>query len=394
MWPWKKESAEIRALNDALISSANSMSQLLAFARGGSVTPVTPLEAAGVATVFACVDAIASAVSTLPIHLYRRSGRNKERVRNSKAMLISERPNFLMNSVEFREAMTANLLIFGFAPAEIGRDETGEPVDLTLLLPPDVELIQSGSQQYNYQTKAGIVPRQDMMVIKARTLDGLTGRSCTAAFGRTIDLAAEMLTVYGKFFSQGLTLNGMFVTPNKLTPTQASELRDHIKKKNIGIANAFNPMVLENGMDFKTIAPKFLDAQFHETRVYQDKQIARAFRVPHSIIGIEGNQPRANVEQEGLNFLRFTLLPWLVKWEAALNDSILNADERADGYYFRFQAAGLMRADTATRYQSYRTGIETGFLSVNEVRELEDLDPIEAGDEHYKPLNMGTVNGN
>ena len=200
-----------------------------------------------------------------------------------------------------------------------------------------------------------------------------------------LGLAAERFGA--SFFSNGARLGGILQHPAKLSQEAADRLRESWGNAYGGSGNTGKTAILEEGMNFTQLGIPPDDAQFLETRKFQVDDIARWYGVPPHMVGSMESATFSNIEHQQIEYVTHTLRSWLVRWEQELQRKIYMDDT----IFPQFIVDGLLRGDTKTRYESYRVARETGWLSVNEIRGLENLNPIDGGDQFIQPLNMGTV---
>lgn len=359
-------------------------------AAGVAVTPESSLQ---YASVLACVRVLAEAVAQLPLILYEREERGRRRaLEHPLYTLLHVSPNGGMTSFEWRELIMAHLTLWGNAFGEIERDGAGRPVAIWPLMPwaMTVQRAPDGSRWYEYQLDSGqrIIMRQDQILhVPGFSYDGLQGGSIARLARGAIGLgkAAE---VYGSaFFSNGARPSVVLEHPGVLSDESYRRLKESWRSEHEGLSNAQRMAVLEEGMRLQSYGIPPEEAQFLETRRYQRTEIAAVFRVPPHMIGDLERATFSNIEQQSLDFVLNSLQPWLVRIEQRLNTSLLSRSEQAR-YYSEHLVAGLLRGDMAARYQSYAIARQWGWLSVNDIRELENMNPIDDGDVYLQPLNM------
>ena len=344
-----------------------------------------------VTAVMACVRVIAESVASLPLHVYRRLERGKERATGHPAYaLLHSQPNPAMTSYVWREVLQAHLLLWGNAYAEIERNRAGRPIALWPITPRRVEpLWDDAARRKVYrialpQGGSATVPDEDMIHVPGLGFDGFKGVSPLTWLRNAVGLAIATEEHGARLFKQGTLVGGVLMHPGQLSEQAQKNLRSSLERAYSGLGNAHRLMILEEGMKWQSLGMTSEDAQFLETRKFQVTEIARAFRVPPHLIGDLEKATYSNIEQQSLEFVQHTLRPWLVRWEQELTRKLLG-----DGYFAEFAVEGLLRGDIKSRYEAYAVGRQWGWLSANDVRELENLSAIEDGDEYLVPLNMG-----
>ena len=322
------------------------------FFLGGSTAgkSVTERSAMQMTAVYSCVRILAEAIAGLPLHLYRYNGK-------------------------------------------------GEVVALYPLMPNrmTVDRDSSGHLFYSYQTsrddaptmKGGsvILKPSDVLHIPGLGFDGLVGYSPIAMAKNAIGLAIATEEYGAKFFANGATPGGLLEYPGVVKDPE--RVRDSWNRGFSGSQNAGKVAILEEGMKYTPISIAPEQAQFLETRKFQIKEIARIFRVPPHMVGDLEKSSFSNIEQQSLEFVKYTLDPWVVRWEQSLSRALFTPDEKMC-YFFKFNLEGLLRGDYQSRMNGYATARQNGWMSANDIRELENLDRIseEDGGDLY------LVNGN
>ncbi len=350
--------------------------------------------------VYSCVRVLSEAIAGLPLHLYRYTDTGGKEKATDKPLyfLLHDEPNTEMTSFIFRETLMTHLLLWGNAYAQIIRNGKGEVVALYPLMPDrmTVDRDDKGRLYYEYRKssddantmKDGTVKLQpsDVLHIPGLGFDGLVGYSPIAMAKNAIGLAISAEEYGSKFFANGATPSGVLESPGTVKDPDA--LRESWSKGFSG-SNAHKVAVLEEGLKYSSISISPNEAQFLETRKFQIDEIARIFRVPPHMVGDLEKSSFSNIEQQSLEFVKYTLEPWLIRWEQAIQRSLLSADEKSM-YFVKFNVDGLLRGDYASRMNGYATARQNGWMSANDIRELENLDkiPAEEGGDLY------LINGN
>lgn len=357
---------------------------------GSAGVAVTPKTVLGASTVFACVDLLASSIATLPLNVYRRTNGNGREIAREHPLfdLLHNSPNSEMDAVDFRKAMQANLCVHGNAYAIITRTRFGEVISLTPVDAKDVELRRDPhTTELRYRIGSSEFGAGEIMHLRGLGYSGLEGLRLTSTLSDVFGLAIALDRNAATFFKNQSMPGGFLEHPGKLSPEAASRLTQSFQGGATG-SNAYKVKLLEEGLKYNAARIGNRDSQFDESRDRQGREIARIFRVPGHKVGIVDSQPRANVEQENLSFVIDTLRPLAVQWEQCLNRSLLSPTERKT-HFVEFNLAGLLRGSLKERYEAYATARNWGWLSVNEIRQLENLNPIGAeGDVYLQPLNM------
>ncbi|MBQ1362614.1 MAG: phage portal protein [Oscillospiraceae bacterium] len=374
-----------------------------AFYLGGSSSgkAVTERSAMQMTAVYSCVRILAEAIAGLPLHLYRytESGGKEKAIEHPLYLLLHDEPNPEMSSFVFRETLMTHLLLWGNAYAQVIRNGKGEVVALYPLMPNkmSVDRDENGQLYYTYtrapeEAKTAevgqvILRPADVLHIPGLGFDGLVGYSPIAMAKNAIGLAIATEEYGAKFFANGAAPSGVLEHPG--TIKDPNRVREAWQSQFGGSSNSGKIAVLEEGMKYTPISISPEQAQFLETRKFQINEIARIFRIPPHMIGDLEKSSFSNIEQQSLEFVKYTLDPWVIRWEQSIARTLLNPDEKK-AYFVKFNLEGLLRGDYASRMNGYATARQNGWMSANDIRELENLDriPPEMGGDLY------LINGN
>ena len=362
---------------------------------------VTERSAMQMTAVYSCVRILAEAVAGLPLHVYRYSdsGGKEKAVEHPLYRLLHDEPNPEMSSFVFRETLMTHLLLWGNAYAQIIRNGKGEIVALYPLMANkmSVERDENGQLYYRYMKSPDEAPTmpdntvvlltRDVLHIPGLGFDGLVGYSPIAMAKNAIGLAIATEEYGAKFFANGAAPSGVLEHPG--TIKDPTKVREAWQSQFGGSSNSGKVAVLEEGMKYTPISISPEQAQFLETRKFQINEIARIFRVPPHMVGDLDKSSFSNIEQQSLEFVKYTLDPWVMRWEQSIQRSLFTPDEKKN-YFVKFNVEGLLRGDYQSRMQGYATARQNGWMSANDIRELENLDriPEESGGDLY------LVNGN
>lgn len=370
---------------------------------------ITPETAMKLSAAYACTRLIAESVAVCPIILYE-SGRTRDtRVRaysHSLYRVLHDAPNSEQTPIEFKDLMTQNVLMRGNAYAFIDIDRQGNILQLVPLNPDLVacEQILLGEYpnglprlgaRYRLKRRDGrdiLLTDYEVFHLRGMTLDGVHGVSVLehAAQAIGVGLAAEKYT--GRFFKQGITFRGVIEVPAGYDEDAAKVLREDFASQTEGSDNFHRTPILEEGAQFKPISMSAKDAEIASLRELTVVDIARFFRVPPHLIGEVTKQSSwgTGIEQMSMAFLQHTMLPWFVRWEQTCQRDVISQPNR---YYVEFLLEQFQRADLRTRYAAYAAGRQWGFLSVNDIRAKENMEPVPGGDTYLTPLNMTPMEG-
>lgn len=373
------------------------------FYMGGSSSckAVTERTAMQMTAVYSCVRILAEAIAGLPLHLYKytENGGKEKAVDHPLYLLLHDEPNPEMSSFVFRETLMTHLLLWGNAYAQIIRNGKGEVVALYPLMPNkmSVDRDEKGHLYYSYSrsqyeapTMKGstvILRPEDVLHVPGLGFDGLVGYSPIAMAKNAIGLAIATEEYGAKWFANGAAPSGVLEHPG--TIKDPSRVREAWQSQFGGSSNSGKIAVLEEGMKYTPITISPEQAQFLETRKFQINEIARIFRVPPHMVGDLEKSSFSNIEQQSLEFVKYTLDPWVVRWEQSIMRRLLSPEEKRS-YYVKFNLEGLLRGDYQSRMNGYAIGRQNGWMSANDIRELENMDriPAEEGGDLY------LINGN
>ena len=297
-----------------------------------------------------------------------------------------------MTPFTFMETMTAHVLLYGNAYAEIERNGAGDPIGLWILLPENVTLeVFEGSVRYRYSSGTGrvLIDSENILHIKGLGHDGLLGYSPIQYAKQTIGISSAMEEAGGTFFANSSRPSGVLEHPAKLSEDASKRFRQGWDGMYSGSNNVGKTAILEEGMKWSSLSIPHSDAQWLEARQYALQDIARIYRVPPHMIGDLSRATYSNIESQQIAYIQQTLLPWLRRWEQEINKKLIGSDDRS--VYGEFLVEEMMRGNTIDRFAAYRTARESGWLSVNEIRRRENMNPIEGGDNFIQPLNFAEV---
>lgn len=374
----------------------------LLFGRTTSGKTVNERTALQTTAVYACVRILSETIASLPLHVYRytEGGKTKD-TEHALYTLLHDEPNPDMTSFVFRETLMSHLLIWGNAYSQILRDRSGQVIGLYPLLPDQMSVHRSekGKLFYvynryeednpNFQEKGSIVlSQEEVLHIPGLGFDGLIGYSPIALAKNAVGMTLACEEYGASFFSNGANPGGVLEHPGILK--DPGKVRDSWNAVYQGTRNAHKVAVLEEGMSYKQIGIPPEEAQFLETRKFQLNEIARLFRIPPHMVGDLEKSSFSNIEQQSLEFVKYTLDPWVVRFEQALKKSLLLPEEKKT-HFIKFNVDGLLRGDYQSRMNGYAIGRQNGWLSTNDIRKLEELNPIppeEGGDLYLINGNM------
>jgi len=349
---------------------------------------VTPAKIEGLGTVWACVNLLAGTVGSLPLGVYRKNGRLLQAVPEHPLYnILGFSPNFDLSADEFIEFLEASLELRGNSYAEIKRNTAGRIIALDPIMPDTMSTRRTSRGQIEYRWtdengKRRVEVDEKIWHIRGPFGTALGGKSpltvCRNAFGSA--LASEKAA--GSVFANGLATVGGVKMDKALNKKQRKELREHLREDYSGAKNAGTPMILDNGLDWVSISLSPEDLQLLTSRKYSVVEICRIFGVPpHLVQHTEGNTTLgSSISEQTLGFEKFSLRRRLKRIEGAAEKQLLTPEEYASGLRIKFNIDGLLRADPKGRGEYYEKGLRNGYLTINEVREKENLPPVEGGD--------------
>lgn len=344
-----------------------------------------------------CLQVLAQTIAALPLVTYRRRrDGGKERFdQHPIADLLHHRPNEMSTAYEFRHQMTWDLALNRNAFAEIKEGRRG-PIDQLIRLDPETVWIVKSGDTFVYEVREGArrrrLDRDQVFHLRAPPLtsDNILGRSLIEDGSKTFARALALQDYATRFFENDATPGGVVEVPGKFgTVEQAHEFKRKWQAQFSG-RNRHKVAVLDGGSKFSKMDVQNDKAQFIETYEKVALQVLRFWRMPPHKVGILDKATFSNIEQQSLEFVTDTLLPWLVAWEQAIRRDLIIRD---DQFFTEHNVAGLLRGDIKARYEAYRIGREWGWLSANDVRGMENMNPIDGGEGYIQPLNMGPAGG-
>lgn len=361
---------------------------------------VTQRSAMQMTAVYSCVRILAEAIAGLPLHVFEYTDTGMTKALDHPLFaLLHDEPNPEQTSFVFRETLMTHLLLWGNAYAQIIRNGKGEVIALYPLMPDKmtVNRDEDGNLYYEYLTVGDDLRQQKTMTVRLLPsevlhipglgFDGLVGYSPIAMAKNAIGMGLACEEFGSKFFQNGAAPSGILSHPG--TIKDPSKVRDSWQSTFGGSQNAGKVAVLEEGMSYTPISVSPSDAQFLESRKFQMEEIARIFRIPPHMLADLDKATFSNIEQQSLEFVIYTLNPWVARWEQSMQKALLNPNEKKK-YCIKFNVDGLLRGDYQSRMNGYATARQNGWMSANDIRSLENLDliPDEQGG------NLYLVNGN
>ena len=338
--------------------------------------------------VYAAVRIISETIASIPLNVYQADGETRVKaVGHPVQDLLAKAPNSVSSTFTFREAMASNLVLHGNAYAKIEMNAAGRPTALIPFNPMKVEVkVVDGEKVYVFDKKHTYLD-YEMLHFVGLSFNGLTGKSPLSMAREAVAIGLAAQEYGARFYSNGANAGGVITAPGRLNTEVVKRLRESWNRAQSGLGSSHSTAILEEGMKYEKIGLDPEAAQFLQSRKFQVNEIARIFRIPPSYLAdLENSSTRANTEQQAIQFVRDCITPYVRRMEVELNRKLFREDE--PNLYAYFTMEGLMRGDQKARYEAYAVARNWGWLSVNDIRDLENLNPVEGGDIYLQPLNM------
>jgi len=345
--------------------------------------------------VFACVRVLGETLASLPINVFRKD-QNGDRIAVNDinlADILKSEPNPNMTPFSWKEQIMASLNLEGNSYNQKIRNKAG---DLLYLYPIDadkvtIDFADDKLRSVIYKIKDGasekVYTRKEIFHISGISTDGIVGMTPIEYARKSIELGLQYQNADVAFYRNGAMPSGTLEHPGKLSEDAFKRFKSDLAKNHQGMVNQGKPMILEEGMKYTSLTMKRADAQFIENRRFQVEEIARMYRVPLHLIQDLSRSTNNNIEHQSLEFVMYTMLPIVKRIEENIQQQLLTREQRMAGYYVQFNMSGLLRGDTKSRHEAYAIGRQNGWLSINDIRRLEDMNAIEYGNEYIQPLN-------
>ena len=359
---------------------------------------VTPYNALGLSAVYAAVRILSEGVAVMSLDLYKRLPRGKEAERDHGASwVVREDANKETSAFILKETLQGHLCTWGNAYAEIEFSKGGEPMGIWQRRPDRVEPERdekTGRLYYRvtdrYGTERPVLPR-NLLHVPGLSFTGLKGFSPVEMQRQSIAVGMAVERYRAGFFGNRTQFSGFIKHPTSLEDEAKEAILDGLEAASKGPSNSFRAAVLDEGMDWQSIGFPNDSAQLLGVSTFQVQDVARWYRIPPHLLAELSHATFTNIEHQDLEFVKYSLLAWLRRWESELNRKLLTERERRLGLFFEFNLDTLLRGDFETRMKGFATGIQHGIISPNEARDKENLNPYEGGDEHFMQINMQSV---
>ena len=373
--------------NTPSTSLANPASWMFDGAASKTGIAITEDSAMRLSAVFGAVRVISETIASLPWEVKQDAGDSTRSASAHPINKLIHHPNGMMTDFNFREVCQAHLCLHGNAFIAIRRNEAGQPVKLIPVHPDRVEVkVYKDEKFYTIDQGKETFDDTEMIHILGLSFDGIIGKSVIEAARESIGLGLAADQFGGSFFGNGANVSAILTHPGRLSDEAYKRLMASWARRYSGLDNAHKTAILEEGMNLQKVSISPQESQFLETRKFGVEDIARFFRIPLAYLGsLENSSTRANIEEQGIQFQRNTVLPWVNRWEAEFNRKLFPGQE---DYFIRMNMDGLLRGDISSRYSSYAVARQWGWMSVNDIRKHESLEPIDGGDIYLQPMNM------
>lgn len=363
-------------------------------------TPVSPERASGHAVAHRCISVIAETLSSVPLSVYRKTedGGREKAADAPLHSVLHDQMSPTLTAFEGREWLIASILTAGNGFAKIERNGRGQVVALHPLVAGSVtvEKLASGRLRYRVLRPDGgtdTLLQDECLHLRYRTKDGIIGQSPIAIAAAAFGLALAQQDQAGAAAENSFRPSGILSFPDKLGTNGKEDILAKFRARFIGQLKANDPVVLDGGATWSNISFNSKDSEFLESRKLSNLDICRVFGVPPSVAGILDNATYSNIGEESRALVQRCLMPMARRIEMAMMIQLLSPEARKT-LYLEHDLNGLLRGTLAERYSAFRVGREGGWLSVNEIRAMENMSKIDGGDEFIQPLNMGLVGAN
>jgi HK97 family phage portal protein len=342
--------------------------------------------------VWCAIRLLAESVSSLPVSVYSKQA-NGDKLEDSKSPiynLVKFKPNYYQNKITFFEFIMLSICTEGNSYVQIVRNNSGTPVQLICLSPSDVTVVVNNNELF-YQIDGGaVLDSSDVLHFKTITDDGVTGLSPIDQCAKALNWGVSLEEFGSTFFSNGAKPSSILQTDRALSDTALQRLKTSFNNNYGKLKNSNSTIVLEEGLTFKPISISPEQAQFLSSRQFSIEEVARIFNVPPHMLKDLSKSSFNNIEMQSQEFVTYTLMPYITRIEQEMNLKLFRSNELGKTFV-EFNVNGLLRGDVKSRTEAYKTAITNGYMSINEVRQKENMNSIEGGDKHFMQMNMTTI---
>lgn len=363
------------------------------YLQGDSGITVDNHSALTLSAVYSCIYVLSSSIGQLPLHVMRKQGNNIEAAKDHPAYwLLHDEPNTWQTSYKWRETKQSHVLGWGNGYTQVVRNARGELQELVTRRPWETQLVKNGNRwlfAVNEEDEGSrAVALEDMIHVRALGSDGRTGKSLIRQHAETIGLGLAAQRYGKEFFTGGGRPTGLVSLKTPLQKDGWERLKETWNNAVSRLKASENKtLMLPADLDYKSITIPPEDAQFLETRKLNRSEVAGIFNVPAHMINDLDKATFSNISEQAIQFVRHTMMPWIVNWEQEINRRVFTRAERAAGYYAKFNLAGLLRGTAKERAEFYHYAITDGWMDRNEARVLEDMNPRDGLDQMLVSVN-------
>ena len=343
-------------------------------------------------SVWNAIRLLSESVSSLPISVYRKenNGDKVEDVNHRIYNLIKFKPNNFQNKITFFEYIMYSVLTDGNSYVQIVRDNSANPVQLIPLNPDYVNIFIKDNELFYQMDGGSVLDSADVLHIKLITDDGIEGLSPIDQCAKAINWNLSIEEFGSTFFKNGAKPSSVLSTDRALSETAIERLKNSFNSSYAKLKSSNSTIILEEGLSFKPISISPEQAQFLASRQFGIEEIARIFNIPPHMLKDLSKSSFNNIEMQSQEYVTYTLMPYLTRIEQEMNLKLFRTNELGKTFV-EFNVNGLLRGDVKTRNEAYKTAIQNGYMSINEVRQKENLNSIEGGDQHFIQMNMTTI---
>ena len=342
--------------------------------------------------VWCAIRLLAESVSSLPISVYSKQA-NGDKLEDNKSPiynLIKFKPNYYQNKITFFEYIMLCICTNGNAYAKIERNNSGTPTQLLCIDPDNVTIVIKDNELFYQVDNEGVLDSSDILHFKTITDDGVNGISPIDQCAKALNWSLSLEEFGATFFSNGAKPSSILQTDRALSDTALQRLKTSFNNNYGKLKNSNSTIVLEEGLTFKPISISPEQAQFLSSRQFSIEEVARIFNVPPHMLKDLSKSSFNNIEMQSQEFVTYTLMPYITRIEEEMNLKLFRTNELGKTFV-EYNVNGLLRGDVKSRTEAYKTAITNGYMSINEVRQKENMNSIEGGDKHFMQMNMTTI---
>jgi HK97 family phage portal protein len=348
---------------------------------------ITERSSLGLSAVYSCVRVLSEDVAAMPLNVHQRTDRgNAVAYTHPNQYLLHDQPHEWYTAFQFRATMMAQVLLWGNAYARISWNGIARPTSFKIYLAGTVDPYEHNGRIW-YNTPDGVLAAEDIIHIPGLGFNGICGMSPIRTNAESLGVTLAAQRYGGNFFKNGANPSGALQHPKTLSAPAQTRMKENFREKYQGVDNAGEVLVLEEGMEYVRIGVPPEEAQFLETRGYGKTDICGIFRVPPHMIADLSRSTNNNIEHQGLEYVQYSLMPWLIRFEQEFNRKIFYASEKGR-FFTKHNVNALLRGDLAARQSFYQAMIQNGVFSQNDVRAFEDMETFEGGDQRWVQQNM------